>query len=119
MLLSATDDGGDVLKFAGDALLVVYTGKEHERRAAHSAWVMQRVLAAVGDIRLRTAGARLRMSAACHSGRFDVVLTGSRSRIAVLAGGDTSRVLELQSAASSGRMLVERDDGAGPACRGR
>ncbi|GAA1923863.1 hypothetical protein GCM10009775_15270 [Microbacterium aoyamense] len=107
VLLSATDDGGDVLKFAGDALLVLYTGAEHERRAAHSAWVMQRVLAAIGDIRLRTAAARLRMSVGIRSGRFEVVLTGSRTRSAIVIGADTTRVLELQAAAGSGQILVD------------
>lgn len=106
LLLSATDDGGDVVKFAGDALLVMYTGPDHVRRAAHSAWVMQRVLAAVGDIRLRSAATRLRMSAGLHTGRFDIALTGDQTQNAVIAGADAWRVLELQAAAGAGRVLV-------------
>lgn len=109
VLLSATDDGGDVVKFAGDALIVLYTGDEHARRAAHSAWIMQRVLAAIGDIRLPSAATRLRMSAGLHSGTFDLALTGAATRNAVLAGADAWRVLELQSAARAGTVLVSAE----------
>ncbi len=109
VLLSATDDGGDVLKFAGDALLIVYTGADHARRAAHSAWIMQRVLAAVGDIRLRNAATRLRMSAGVHSGRFDIALTGEQTKNAVIAGSDAWRVLGLQASAAAGQVLVSAE----------
>ena len=52
VLLPATDDGGDVVKFAGDALLVLFTGDDHAKHAVHAAWNMNRVLAAIGDIHL-------------------------------------------------------------------
>src|SRR5690606_14815385 len=48
--LLATDDGGDVLKFAGDALQVFYDGPDHARRACQRALEMQRELARVGRI---------------------------------------------------------------------
>src|SRR4051812_6632915 len=35
--------GGDILKFGGDAILVLFTGPDHERRATAAVSEMQRV----------------------------------------------------------------------------
>ncbi len=112
VLLPVTDDGGDVIKFAGDALFILFTGDQHARHAAHAAWNMNRVLTAIGDIHLPTARAKLRMSVGIHSGRFDVLLTGGENVSAVLTGRDTSRVLQLQDAAAAGRILVSDETAA-------
>ncbi|HEX5858309.1 MAG TPA: adenylate/guanylate cyclase domain-containing protein, partial [Microbacterium sp.] len=106
VLLPATDDGGDVVKFAGDALLVLFTGDDHAKHAVHAAWNMNRVLAAIGDIHLPNARTRLRMSVGVHSGTFELFLTGTDYVSVVMTGRDTSRVLELQGAASAGQILV-------------
>ncbi|MFD4958316.1 AAA family ATPase [Microbacterium sp. NPDC058389] len=112
VLLPATDDGGDVVKFAGDALFVLFTGADHARHAAHAAWNMNRVLTAIGDIHLPFARTRLRMSVGVHSAVFTFFLTGEGSVSVVLAGRDTGRVLELQSAAEAGRILVSDETAA-------
>ncbi|MDY0908354.1 adenylate/guanylate cyclase domain-containing protein [Microbacterium sp. CFBP9034] len=112
VLLPATDDGGDILKFAGDALFVLFRGEDHAKHAAHAAWNMNRVLAAIGDIHLPAARARLRMSVGVHTGRFELLLTGSDSVSVVLAGAATDRVLELQGAAAAGRILVSAETAA-------
>ena len=112
VLLPATDDGGDVVKFAGDALFLLFTGDQHARHAVHAAWNMNRVLTAVGDIHLPLARAKLRMSVGVHSGTFEFVLTGEENVSAILTGGATSRVLELQAAAEAGRILVSDETAA-------
>ncbi|MBW3606263.1 MAG: adenylate/guanylate cyclase domain-containing protein [Actinobacteria bacterium] len=58
VLLTATADGGDVLKFSGDALLLFYDGHNHAQRACHAALTMQRVLRAVGGIDSQGRGLR-------------------------------------------------------------
>lgn len=112
VLLPVTDDGGDVVKFAGDALFVLFTGPDHARHAAHAAWNMNRVLAAIGDIHLPAARAKLRMSVGLHSGTFEFFLTGGENISVVLTGRDTSRVIELQSAAEAGQILVSDESAA-------
>ena len=112
VLLPVTDDGGDVVKFAGDALFVLFSGPDHARHAAHAAWNMNRVLAAIGDIHLPAARARLRMSVGLHSGVFEFFLTGGENISVVLTGRDTSRVIELQSAAEAGKILVSAEAAA-------
>lgn len=112
VLLPATDDGGDILKFAGDALFVLFRGEDHAKHGAHAAWNMNRVLAAIGDIHLPTARARLRMSVGVHTGTFELLLTGADTVSVVLAGAATDRVLELQGAAPAGRILVSAETAA-------
>ncbi|MET0734988.1 MAG: adenylate/guanylate cyclase domain-containing protein, partial [Microbacterium sp.] len=112
VLLPVTDDGGDVVKFAGDALFILFTGPEHARHAAHAAWNMNRVLQAIGDIHLPSARARLRMSVGVHSGTYEVLLTGTENVSAILTGAATSRVIELQNAAEAGRILVSDETAA-------
>jgi class 3 adenylate cyclase/tetratricopeptide (TPR) repeat protein len=106
VLLPVTDDGGDVIKFAGDALFILFTGDQHARHAVHAAWNMNRVLTAIGDIHLPAARAKLRMSVGVHSGAFEIILTGADYVSAVLTGRDTTRVLQLQDAAPAGKILV-------------
>src|SRR5690606_3167870 len=60
--LLATDDGGDVLKFAGDALVLFYEGDDHAARASTRALAMQRELRRVGRIETGSGVVRLRMS---------------------------------------------------------
>ena len=112
VLLPSTDDGGDVVKFAGDALLVLFTGDDHARHAAHAAWNMNRVLAAIGDIHLAAARTKLRMSVGVHSGDYELLLTGDDTVSVVMTGRATSRVLELQSAAAAGQILLSAETAA-------
>lgn len=64
MLLSASDDGGDLIKFGGDAMAIHYSGPHHELRACHAADMMQRVMRVIGNVELTGARTRLRMSVA-------------------------------------------------------
>ncbi|MET0811568.1 MAG: adenylate/guanylate cyclase domain-containing protein, partial [Microbacterium sp.] len=112
VLLPVTDDGGDIVKFAGDALFILFRGDDHAKHAAHAAWNMNRVLAAIGDIHLPAARARLRMSVGVHSGTFPIHLTGASGNGLILTGRDTTRVLELQNAAEAGRILVSAETAA-------
>ena len=116
LLMSASDDGGDVVKFAGDALLVMYDGPDHQLHACHAAHACQRVLDVVGGVRLAGARARLRMSVGVHTGRFDMMLTGGANQNLVVAGPDLDTVLALEGDAAAGQVLIsERTAAALPA----
>ncbi|HWJ83710.1 MAG TPA: adenylate/guanylate cyclase domain-containing protein [Nocardioides sp.] len=107
VLLSASDDGGDVIKFGGDAMLVSYTGPGHAARACHAAAIMQRVIRVIGNVRLTGARARLRMSIGIHSGDVDLVLTGGAEHQDLVAIGPTvTQTLELEGRADAGEILV-------------
>jgi class 3 adenylate cyclase/tetratricopeptide (TPR) repeat protein len=106
LLLAATDDGGDVLKFGGDALLISYTGHLHERRACHAAYMMQRVMRVIGNVQLTGARARLRTSIGIHSGTFDYLLPGIEHQDLVVTGAGVTEVLAMESAADAGEILL-------------
>jgi class 3 adenylate cyclase/tetratricopeptide (TPR) repeat protein len=108
LLMSATDDGGDVIKFAGDALFVMYDGPEHALHACHAATAMQRLIRVVGGVRLAGARARLRMSVGIHTGTFEFLLTGNDQQNLVVCGPDLDRLLALQDRAKAGETLISR-----------
>lgn len=111
-LLTASDDGGDVVKFAGDALLVTYDGEDHALRACHAAAAMRATLDRIGSVRLAGARARLRMSVGIHTGAYHCLLTGGTHRNLVLHGSAVDRLLELQDRAEAGEILVSEETAA-------
>ena len=48
LLAVAYAQGGGLLKFGGDALLLLYEGDDHASRAARAAFEMRRTLRAIG-----------------------------------------------------------------------
>jgi Predicted ATPase len=106
LLALAYAAGGSLLKFGGDALLILFTGPEHETRAATSAIAMQERLGHVGEIDTSAGRVKLRMSAGVHSGTFGCFLVGESHRELVLAGIDVSTVVEMEGTASAGQIVV-------------
>ncbi|MGZ6904661.1 MAG: adenylate/guanylate cyclase domain-containing protein [Acidimicrobiia bacterium] len=106
LLTLAYNAGGSLLKFGGDALLLLFRDEDHATRAATTAIAMQERLRHVG--RLTTSAGRvvLRMSAGVHSGRFGCFLVGDRHRELMLAGPDVSTVVAMEGAASAGQIVV-------------
>lgn len=106
-LLSATADGGDVLKFGGDALLILFTGADHAVRACHAAQGMQRTLRRVGAIDSSQGRVRLRMSVGIHSGTFPMLLVGANDALELLVVGDAaSTTVDTEATAEAGDILV-------------
>jgi class 3 adenylate cyclase len=106
LLALAYAAGGSLLKFGGDALLILFAGPEHETRAATSAIAMQERLGHVGEIDTSAGRVKLRMSAGVHSGTFGCFLVGESHRELVLAGLDVSTVVEMEGTASAGQIVV-------------
>ncbi len=64
----AYENGGSLLKFGGDALLLWFEGDGHAVRACRATILMRRVLRTVGRIEVPGAKVTLRMSQGVHSG---------------------------------------------------
>ena len=79
--------GGDVLEFGGDAMVVLYDGAEHQRRAAVAATRMFGFMAQHGLIHTPLGDVRLRMSCGMASGTQAYHLVGVTRR--ALDGGRT------------------------------
>jgi class 3 adenylate cyclase/tetratricopeptide (TPR) repeat protein len=100
--------GGDTLKFGGDALLLLFSGDDHEQRACAAAFDMQAAMQPLR--RMRTPGGivSLRASAAVASGPVHLFLVGGRFRELIVAGPTTSEVMSLEGDAKAGQVLLGR-----------
>jgi class 3 adenylate cyclase/tetratricopeptide (TPR) repeat protein len=106
LLADAYANGGGLLKFGGDALLLWFEGEDHVIRACASAWAMRSTLRSVGRIRTAAGQIVLRMSVGIHSGIFDTFLVGGSHREYVIGGPATSAVVRMEAAASAGQILI-------------
>jgi class 3 adenylate cyclase/tetratricopeptide (TPR) repeat protein len=97
----AEEGGGDLVKFGGDSLLLLFQGSDHVPRACRVAQLMNREIRALGrrDVRLR-------MSAGVHSGTFHLFLVGESHRELVVAGPGVTMSVATESDAESGEIIL-------------
>jgi class 3 adenylate cyclase/tetratricopeptide (TPR) repeat protein len=106
LLAIAYANGGRLLKFGGDALLLLFSGEEHQARACRAAFEMRRALRVVGRLTVLGHHVTLRMSVGIHSGLFDMFLVGRSHRELVVAGPAASATVVMESRAAAGEILV-------------
>jgi class 3 adenylate cyclase/tetratricopeptide (TPR) repeat protein len=106
LLDTAYDDGAGLLKWGGDALLLLFEGPDHERRACHACWEMQRTLDRVGRLKAGGSTIVLRMSIGIHTGTFQFFLTGSVHRELLIAGPDATRTVTMEAIADAGEISM-------------
>src|SRR5947207_11918743 len=106
LLADAYENGGSLLQFGGDALLLWFDGDDHPLRACASALAMRRTLRRIGRIRAGASDIVLRMSVGIHSGSYEMFLVGGSHREFLIAGAGMSTVVEMEAAASAGQILV-------------
>ena len=102
----AYGNGGGLLKFGGDALLLLFTGEGHPEKAARAAVGMRRELREIGS--LSTPGGRvaLRMSVGVHTGQFHFFLVGDSHRELMITGPAASETVLMENTADAGEILV-------------
>jgi class 3 adenylate cyclase/tetratricopeptide (TPR) repeat protein len=106
LLTIATSLGGDLLKFGGDALLLLFTGPDHELRAAGAAHSMRARLRTVGHVDTPAGKVRLGMSVGVHSGDIDLFVVGDLHRELIIAGDGASTVVEMEGTAERDEILL-------------
>ena len=102
-------EGGGLLKFGGDALLLLYDDEGHAPRAARAAFEMRRTLRAIGRPRTSVGAVQLRMHAGLHTGRFHFFLVGTSHRELLVAGPAASRTVEMEGASEAGDILLSTE----------
>ena len=102
----AVANGGRLLKFGGDALLVYFSGEAHEARACLAAIEMRRALRVVGRLIVLGQKVSLRMSVGVHSGLFNFFLVGESHREFVVTGPGASAVVEMEGTADAGEIVI-------------
>src|SRR5579862_9338454 len=112
LLAEAYADGGSLLKFGGDALLLWFTGEGHALRACSCAVGMRRTLRQIGRVRAGESSVVLRMSVGVHSGAYETFLVGGSHREYLPAGPAVSAVVALESPAEAGQILISEQTAA-------
>ena len=105
-------EGGGLLKFGGDALLLLYDGPDHAAHAARACFGMRRVLRTVGRPRTSAGAIQLRMHAGLHSGTFQFFLVGDSHRELLITGPASTRTVEMEATSEAGEIVVSAETAA-------
>jgi class 3 adenylate cyclase/tetratricopeptide (TPR) repeat protein len=106
LLTVVYDNGGGLLKFGGDALLLKFEGEDHLARAARSAVGMRRRLREAGPLQTSAGKVTLRMSQGLHTGEILMFLVGASHREHLIAGPTTSVVVQMEKLADAGEIVL-------------
>jgi class 3 adenylate cyclase/tetratricopeptide (TPR) repeat protein len=106
LLTEAMDDGADLVKWGGDAVLLLFQGEDHADRAARAAHRMRATLKVIGRLPTTSGTVVLRMSVGVHSGDFDFFLVGDPElhRELLISGPAASVTAEVEAAANAGQI---------------
>ncbi|MDQ1372831.1 MAG: hypothetical protein QOJ09_169, partial [Actinomycetota bacterium] len=106
LLRVAYDAGGSLIKFGGDALLLLFDGEDHAARACVSALGMRATMAEVGRVTTTVGNVRLRMSVGVHSGALDLFRVGRSHRELIVTGPASTAIVDMEAAASANEIVV-------------
>lgn len=106
LLAEASDFGGALLSFGGDALLLSFAGPHHASRGVRAAARMRRSLRTVGLLETSAGRVRLRMSIGVHSGALRFLVVGASSATLVVAGPHATAVVEAEASARAGQIVI-------------
>jgi class 3 adenylate cyclase/tetratricopeptide (TPR) repeat protein len=106
LLTAAYDHGGWLVKWGGDALLLMFDTADHALRACDAAAAMQATMRRVGTLETSVGRVRLRMSIGIHTGTFSFHFLGQRHRELLISGEAATVTAALESAAEAGDILV-------------
>lgn len=109
LLAVAYADGAGLVKWGGDAVLLLFEGDQHAVRACRAAAQMQRTMRRIGRFTASSSAVALRMSIGIHSGGFDFFLVGELHRELVIAGPAATRTVEMESMAKAGQVLMSSE----------
>jgi class 3 adenylate cyclase len=97
--------GGDVLKFGGDAIFVLFEGEDHPAQAAKAASHLQQSIGLV-DVGIDIT---LSMTVGIASGPVPLILAGSDRRELVVQGTVVDECLRLEADAEPGEVLISAE----------
>jgi len=106
LLAVAYGNAGSLIKFGGDALLLFFSGDDHQAKACRAAVGMRRELRDIGRMDCNGVAVALRMSVGVHSGRFHFFLVGDSHRELIVTGPAASETVIMESTAEAGEIVV-------------
>jgi class 3 adenylate cyclase/tetratricopeptide (TPR) repeat protein len=120
LLSVAYDYGAGVIKWGGDAVLLLFKDEDHPARACRAAAEMQRTMGSVGKLRTSSGLVTLSMSIGVSSAAFDFFLVGGLHRELIVAGPAATETVSLEAAAEAREIVIGAETAAAldPACVG-
>ena len=108
LLARARDQAADLVKWGGDAVLLLFPGSDHAARACRAAFDMRATLREVGTLTTTSGSVTLRMSVGVHSDLFDFYLVGDpeHHRELLVVGPAASRTAQLEALADAGQVAI-------------
>ncbi len=108
LLAEAYDEGAGLVKWGGDAVLLLFDGPNHAPRAARAGHRMRARMRVVGRLETSAGQVVLRMSTGIHSGIFHFFLVGdpAHHRELLVSGPAASRTAEMEALANAGQIAV-------------
>jgi class 3 adenylate cyclase/tetratricopeptide (TPR) repeat protein len=108
LLAVAYEDGASLVKWGGDAVLLLFDGDAHAPRACRAAHRMRETLRTVGKLSTGVGNVTLRMSVGIHSGTFDFFLVGDRAlhRELLVSGPGATITAAMEKAANAGQIGI-------------
>jgi class 3 adenylate cyclase/tetratricopeptide (TPR) repeat protein len=104
----AYQDGAGLVKWGGDAVLLLFDGPQHAARACHAAHRMRATLRERGRLDTSAGRVTLRMSVGIHSGDFQFFLVGDPTyhRELIVAGPVASATVVMEATADAGEIGI-------------
>ena len=106
MLGIAYDKGGSLLKFGGDALLLLFSGDDHAVFGAEAAVAMRAALREARTFPTSVGRLNLRMSTGIHSGTFNFFRVGDSHKEFLVGGPAASTTTRMEHGADAGEIVV-------------
>jgi len=106
-------DGAGLVKWGGDAVLLLFEGLDHAARACRAAHGMRAALREMGRMQSSAGYVSLRMSVGVHTGTFHFFLVGGLHRDLAIVGPAATRTVLMESTANAGEILISRETAAG------
>jgi class 3 adenylate cyclase/tetratricopeptide (TPR) repeat protein len=98
--------GAWLVKWGGDAVLLLFQDDGHAARACTAAAEMRRTMQRIGALRTSVGPVRLRMSVGVHTGSFDFFLVGSLHRELIITGPAATMTARMEGIAEAGEIVV-------------
>ncbi|HKZ19102.1 MAG TPA: adenylate/guanylate cyclase domain-containing protein [Acidimicrobiia bacterium] len=106
MLEVSSDRGGSLIKFGGDALLLLFDSEDHVMQACAAAVEMRAALREASKEKTSVGRINLKMSSGIHTGTVDFFLVGSSHRELIVTGPVATVTTQMESTAEAGEILV-------------
>jgi predicted ATPase/class 3 adenylate cyclase len=96
-----------LIKWGGDATLLLFHGPGHAQRGCRAAWDMQQVMRRSASVHTSRGTVRLRMSVGVHSAPTDFYLVGDdEHRELIVTGPAATELTRMEKAAGPGQIVV-------------